>query len=132
MVYIDVVDITKKDFDRINQLFDVKFDMEFDVELDAELDVEFDDESEKMQELIDKVDARKNTVPYTFMWYFEDGTYISMDMYVTDSNVYSIWSRMTENGKELLRFEFKLDEETVFTDIGKDKNTYICRFNIGE
>lgn len=116
MKYIAVVDITKYDFYRINQLFDV----------------EFDDESEEMQELINEVDARKNTIPYTFTWKFEDGTYISMDVYATDLSIYSIWSRSTENRKELLCFDFTLDEEIVFTDVGDDKNTYICRFNIGE
>lgn len=116
MEYIDTVDISKMDFDRINQLYDI----------------DFDDESEEMQELIDKLDARKNTIPYTFMWNFEDGTSISMDVYATDLSIYSIWSRSTETRKELLCFDFKLDEEIVFTDIGDDKNTYICRFNIGE
>ena len=52
------VELSRKDFDRINDLFKVNFN----------------DESPKMEALIDKLDARPDTNLCTFWWDFEDGS----------------------------------------------------------
>lgn len=115
--YIATVDISRKDFDRINKLFDVEF--------------ENSDVSE-MEELINQLDARRDTMPYSFYFQFDDDadSYITLDICSGNSNYYDNVVFCNDNQEEVV-FEcaFQLDEENEYEVSGV---TYICKFNIIE
>ena len=58
--YVCEIEIKKHDFDRINKLMEVMFE---DYETDP-----------NMHKLIDELDARKDTTPYSYYFDFEDGS----------------------------------------------------------
>lgn len=113
------VELSRKDFDKINKLFKVNFD----------------DESPEMEALIDELDARPDTNPCTFWWNFEDGSFIVWDLYVGDENAYDD-VRWYKNNKAHYPITFDcgfcLQEETIFEKVGDAQNTYICRIKIIE
>ena len=106
------VELSRKDFDKINKLFKVNFD----------------DESPEMEALVDELDARRNTNPCTFWWNFEDGSFIVWDLYVGDENAYDD-VRWYKNNKAAYPITFDcgfcLQEETIFEEVGGAQNTSI-------
>lgn len=108
------IKITEKEFDKINKLFKV----------------DFDDDTEQMQKLIDELDARQNTMLYTFVWDFEDGNHIVMNIESDDTcymdNVYLINNQNLDIDYMFDR-HFEIDKEMPFYD---GNNRYICKFEI--
>lgn len=106
------VELSQKDFERINKLFTINFD----------------EESPEMGTLIDELDARPNTNPATFWWEFEDGSTIAMDIQSNKSfyidNV--IFSSKTEEC--ILESDFQICE-VMDMEVNKGCH-YICRIKI--
>lgn len=108
------VELTRKDFERINKFFKV----------------DFDDESPEMEALINELDARPNTNPFTFWWNFENGAVIQIDIESTDSCYIDsafIIDPIDNNDYWIDGRSYSLDETMVFFD-GEDN--YICRIKI--
>ena len=66
MTYISEMKISRKDFERINKLL---------------IEVDFNDDSDEMQDIIDELDARKDTMPYSFCFEFDNESYINIDIF---------------------------------------------------
>ena len=111
------VELSRKDFDKINKLFKV----------------DFDDESPEMEALINELDARPNTIYCTFWWEFENGNTIQMDIESDDvcymDNAAIIDNKTDED--EWMERAFRIDEEMVFPSFGGER-TYICKIKIKE
>ena len=101
------VELTRKDFDKINDL----------------LCVALDSEEYPMQRWIDELDARHNTELCSFWWNFEDGSTIRMDIKSNDS-CYSAfiyrfkdisedkeYDQRWEISKEMIFYNIKIIEE---------------------
>ena len=109
------VELSRKDFDRINSLFKV----------------DFNDESPEMEALIDKLDARPNTNPCTFWWDFEDGTTIQMDI-LSNENCYWVDTGIFRNEEDdWVGPGYSLEEEMVISS-SDGKREYICKIKILE
>lgn len=108
------IEITRKEFDKINELMKVDFN-------DADMP--------HMEELINTLDARPETVYATFKWDFEDGTKIAMDIESTyyAYMVRTVWYNSVNNKSGDFETEYQIYPFMGF-DIGD--NTYVCRFKI--
>lgn len=110
------VELSRKDFDRINKLFKV----------------DFDDESPEMEAFINELDARPNTNPCTFWWGFEDGSMVVMDINSSEHGYYDevfIVDKNDGNDYLLESCSGSIDETMIFFD---GENNYICKIKILE
>lgn len=109
------VELSRKDFDRINKLFRV----------------DFDDESPEMEALIDELDARPNTNPCTFWWEFEDGATVQLNIESDDvcymNNMYII----QDDEDDWIERMFHIEEEMTIISSDKERE-YICKIKILE
>lgn len=110
------VELSRKDFKRINKLFDVNFN----------------EESPEMEALIDELDARPNTTCYSFWWDFEDNGIIQMDI-ESDDICYMDNAMLLPEDEEDESFErgFQLEEEMEFVTYDGNRR-YICKIQIKE
>ena len=108
------IKITEKEFDRINKLFKIYLD----------------DDTEQMQKLIDELDARPNTMPYTFVWDFKDGNSIVMNIESNDfcymDNTYLI-DKQNPDMDCMFDRDYEIDKQMSYYD---GKNYYICEIEI--
>ena len=110
------IELTRKDFNRINDL----------------LCVALDSEEYPMQRWIDELDARRNTMPYTFWWNFEDGSTIRMDIESNDS-CYSAFIYRFKDISEDEEYDpqWEIYKEMTFYNEGDDC-CYVCKIKIME
>lgn len=109
------IELSRKDFKRINKLFDVNFN----------------EESPEMEALIDELDARPDTNPATFWWDFEDGATIQMDV-ISNENCYWLDTGIIRDEEdEWFEFEYQLKEEMRFLSFDEERE-YICKIKIKE
>lgn len=115
--YVCEVEIRKHDFDRINKLMDVLFE-------------EYETSSE-MCKLIDELDARPDTMPYTFYFEFDDDSKIYIDICSGNCNYYDNcqWVSGDCNRDYVFDCSYELAEETEFIH---NDTSYICKFIIKE
>lgn len=108
------IEITRKEFDKINELMKVDFN-------DADMP--------HMEELINTLDARPETVYATFKWEFEDGIKIMMDIESTyyAYMVRTVWHNSVNHKGGYFETEYQVYPCMRF-DIGD--TTYVCRFEI--
>ena len=111
--YVCKIEIDKNDFERINRLMDVKFE-----------DYE---SNHKMKKLIDELDARPDTMPYSFCFEFDDGSEILLDICSGSSNYYDSWRWVSAYGTNDMQFDcmYEVKKENVFVYGGI---TYVCKF----
>ena len=114
--YISSIEISKGDFERINRLMMVDFG---------------DYASDSMKELIDELDARPDTVPYSFCFEFEDGSAIQLGICSDSLTYFDSWMWISANKEASYEFDcfFEIQQENVFAYDGK---TYVCKFVIKE
>lgn len=108
------VQITRKVFDKINELMKVDFN---------------DADTPYMEQLINALDARPETIYASFAWEFEDGTRIIMDI---ESNYYeytvrSVWENSIHDKNGCFETEYQVYPCMGFEIEG---NTYVCQFEI--
>ena len=110
------VELSRKDFDKINKLFKV----------------DFDDESPEMEALINELDARPNTIYRTFWWEFEDGNTVRMDIESDDICYMDNIMLITEDDDdEMFERAFHIDEEMELATWDGNRY-YICKIKIKE
>lgn len=109
------VELSRKDFDKINKLFKV----------------DFDDESPEMEALINELDARPNTMYCTFWWEFEDGNVIQMDIESDDVCYMDNTELFNDDYDKWFERAFSIEEEMEFSPFGGDC-LYICKIKIKE
>lgn len=110
------LEMTRKEFERINKFFKV----------------DFDDESPEMETLINELDARPNANPVTFGWKFEDGSMIVIDINSSEHGYYDevfIVDKNDGNDYLLESYSGSIDEIMMFFD---GENNYICTIKIIE
>lgn len=108
------IELTLKDFEKINKLFKI----------------DFDKESPEMEALINELDARPNTNPATFWWKFEDGSIIVMDINSSEHGYYDevfIVDKNDGNDYLLESCSGSIGETMIFFD---GENNYICKIKI--
>lgn len=108
------IKITKQEFDRINKLFKV----------------DFDEDTEEMGRLIEELGARPNTMACTFVWDFEDGNSIVMNIEADDiCYMDNTYITNNENIDEDFMFDryFEINKEMPYYD---GDNRYICKLEI--
>lgn len=108
------IEITRKEFDKINELMKVDFD---------------DADTPYMEQLINTLDARPETIYASFAWEFEDGTRIIMDI---ESSYYAYmvssgWYNSIYDKSGCFETEYQVYRSMGFEIEG---NTYICQFKI--
>lgn len=108
------IEITRKEFDKINELMKVDFN---------------DSDMPQMENLINALDARPETVYASFMWEFEDNTKIIMDI---ESSYYAYmvsggWYNAVNDTSGCFEAEYQIYRFMGF-DIGD--TTYVCQFEI--
>lgn len=108
------VEITRKEFDKINELMKVDFN---------------DSDMPQMESLINALDARPETVYASFMWEFEDNTKIILDI---ESSYYAYmvscgWYNAVNDTSGCFETEYQIYRFMGF-DIGD--TTYVCQFEI--
>lgn len=108
------VKITRKVFDKINELMKVDFD---------------DADTPYMEQLINTLDARPETIYASFAWEFEDGTRIIMDI---ESSYYAYmvssgWYNSIYDKSGCFETEYQVYRSMGFEIEG---NTYVCQFKI--
>ena len=109
------VELSRKDFDGINDFFKVNFN----------------DESPEMGALIDKLDARPNTNPCTFWWDFEDGSTVQMDI-LSNENCYWVDTGIIRNEEDdWVEPCYSIEEEMIIPS-SDGKREYICKIIIKE
>ena len=115
--YVCEVEISRYDFDRINKLMDVMFE-----------EYEWDP---NMQKLIDELDARRDTTPYSYYFDFEDGSKIFIHIRSGGSNYYDdcVWVSCDDKEDYVFDCSYEISEENEF--IHNDVS-YICKFIIKE
>ena len=115
--YVYGTEISRYDFDRINRLMDVRFE-------DCEINPE-------MQKLIDELDARQDTMPYSFIFDFDDGSKIYIDICSGGSNYYDNcrWVSADNTEEEVFDCGYIIEEENEFVH---GDTTYVCKFIIKE
>lgn len=115
--YVCENEISRDDFDRINELMYVRFE-------------EFESIPE-MRKLIYDLDARPYTTPYSFYFEFDDNSKIYIDICSGSSNYYDdcVWE--SSNGKDNYVFDcfYEIAEENEFI---YNNTRYICKFIIKE
>ena len=118
MKYVSEMEISRKDFERINRLLE---------------EVDFNDSSDEMQDIIDELDARKDTMPYGFWFEFDNGSHITIDICSGSSNYYDNCQWVSSDGKDdyLFDCDYWLNEENEFHPTDND-DVYICKFIIKE
>lgn len=109
------VELSRKDFDKINKLFKV----------------DFDDESPEMEALINELDARPNTMYCSFWWEFEDGNVIQMDIESDDVCYMDNAELFNDDYDKWFERAFNIEEEMEFSPFGGDC-LYICKIKIKE
>lgn len=110
------IEITRKEFDKINELMKVDFN---------------DSDMPHMEQLINTLDARPETVYATFIWEFENDTQIIMDI---ESNYYGYmvtcrWCDIPNDKSGQFDTEYQIYPHMGFEI--EDK-TYVCQFKIKE
>lgn len=110
------IEISRKEFDKINRLMEVDFN-------DADMP--------HMEQLINTLDARPETVYATFIWEFEDDIKIIMDI---ESNYYGYmvtcrWCNIPNDKSGQFDTEYQIYPFMGFEIEGK---TYVCQFKIKE
>ncbi len=114
MTYVSEMEISRKEFERINRLL-------------AEID--FDDDSNEMTELMRELNATEDSWCDGFYFEFENGSTILIDIRSGSHNYYDdvIWRQ----GNEDILFDcsYVLDEENEYCI---DDDVYICKFIIKE
>lgn len=111
--YVCKIEIDKIDFERINRLMDVDF--------------ENYESNRKMRTLIDELDARPRTMPYSFCFEFDDGSEILLDICSDRHCYYDSWRWTSADGIKGYEFDsiYGIEKENKF----KYGNiTYICEF----
>lgn len=108
------IEITRKEFDKINELMKVDFN---------------DSDMPQMENLINALDARPETVYASFMWEFEDNTRIILDI---ESNYYAYmvsggWYNAVNDTSGCFETEYQVYPSMGF-EIGG--NMYVCQFVI--
>lgn len=108
------IEITRKEFDKINELMKVDFN---------------DSDMPHMEQLINTLDARPETVYASFGWEFKDGTKIIMDI---ESSYYAYmvssgWYNRIYDKSGCFETEYQ-----VYPSMGFEieDSTYICQFKI--
>ena len=114
MIYRSEVVISRQQFDRINRLLD---------------EVDFYDHSREMEDIIQELQATEDAWECGFVFDFEDGSIIFIDIRSGSANYYDDIVWQTDNDECILDCGYTLDEENEF-DVGD--NTYICKFIITE
>ena len=114
MIYRSEVKISRQQFDRINRLLD---------------EVDFYDHSRKMEDIIQELQATEDAWECGFVFDFEDGTKIFIDIRSGSANYYDDIVWQTDNDECLFDCNYVLYEENEF-DV--EDNTYICKFIITE
>ena len=115
--YVCEVEISRHDFDRINKLMEVMFE---DYETNSE-----------MQKLIDELDARPDTMPYSFYFDFDDGSKIYSNICSGTSNYYDncYWVSADNTEEEVFDCAYEIVEENEFVH---GNTIYVCKFIIKE
>lgn len=108
------VELSKKDFERINKLFKV----------------DFEEETPEMEALINEIDARPDTNPATFWWEFEDGATIAIDIQSNKSCYTDIVIYSSNTEEYMLESDYQICE-VMDMEINKELH-YICRIKIIE
>lgn len=123
MIYVSEMEISRKDFERINRLMQVDFD---------DID-ENGDFTQEMEKLINELDARQDTMPYGFYFEFEDGSKIYIDICSGGHNYYDNCQWISSDCKSDYLFDcsYSIEEEMEFYPAGNN-NIYICKFIIKE
>lgn len=108
------IEITCKEFDKINELMKVDFD---------------DADTPYMEQLINTLDARPEMIYASFAWEFEDGTRIIMDI---ESSYYAYmvssgWYNSIYDKSGCFETEYQVYRSMGFEIEG---NTYVCQFKI--
>ena len=119
MKYTSEINISRKDFDRINRLLN---------------EVDFNEEDEReMQTIIAELDARKDTMPYGFCFDFDNGSKIYIDICSGSSYYYDYCQWISEDCRDEYLFDcdYSIEEEIEFHPTDND-DIYICKFVIGE
>ena len=116
--YVSEMEISRKDFERINRLLG---------------EVDFDDDNDEMQDIIDELDARRDTMPYGFCFEFEDESKIYIDICSGSHNYYDNCQWVSADCKRDYLFDcsYSIDEEMEFYPTDKG-NVYLCKFIIKE
>lgn len=115
--YVCEIKISRYDFDRINKLMDVMFEEQ---EINPEMD-----------KLINELDAKPETMPYSFYFDFDDGSKIYIDICSGSSNYYDNCVWVSSNCKTEYVFDcsYEISEENEFI---YNDTSYICKFIIEE
>ena len=113
-----LVELSRKDFDRINGLFSISFE----------------DGSPEMEARINKLDAHPDTNPATLSWDFDDGSFIIADIHISDCSAYDDirWYENETAYPETFDCGFHIDEKMRFDCVGEAKNTYVCLIEIAD
>lgn len=109
------VELSRKDFDKINKLFKV----------------DFDDESPEMEALIDELDARPNTNPCTFWWEFEDGSTVQMDILSNENCYWDDTGIIGDEEDDWAEPGYSIEEEMIIPSFDGERE-YICKIKILE
>ena len=110
-----LVELSRKDFDKINKLFKINFN----------------DESPEMEALIDELDARPDTNLCTFWWDFEDGSTIQMDILSNENCYWDDVGVIKDREEECFSPGYLLKEEMTFESYDGERE-YICKIKILE
>ena len=121
--YISEMEISRKDFDRINRLMEIDFD---DVDENGDL-------ISTMAELVDELDARPDTMPYSFCFEFEDESTIYIDICSGSHNYYDncFWVSKGKLRDCVFDCHYMIEENNAFVPFDGSA-TYICKFIIVE
>ena len=109
------VELSRKDFNRINDLFKVNFN----------------DESPEMEALINELDARPDTDYCTFWWDFEDGSVIQMDIISNENCYWDDTGIIGDEEDEWFKPGYQIKEEMTFESFDGERE-YICKIKIKE
>ena len=109
------VELSRKDFDKINKL----------------LKVDFDDESPEMEALINELDARPNTMYCTFWWDFEDGSVVRIDVLSNENCYWDDVSILQDGETGWISPGYSIEEEMMFRSFD-EKREYVCKIKILE
>lgn len=109
------VELSRKDFDKINKLFEVNFN----------------DESPEMEALINELDARPDTTYCTFWWKFEDGSVVQMDIISNENCYWDDVGVIKDREEECFSPGYLLEEEMTFESFDCGCK-YVCKIKILE
>ena len=116
MKYVSEVEISRKEFNRINRLLD---------------EIDFEDDSNEMTELMRELNAAEDSFCTGFYFAFENGAKITIDIYGGQHNYYddSVWTSPDGTRDCIFDCSYALDEVEEFE---VDDDVYICKFIIKE